>query len=97
MPLEHDFDQVSECPYCGVVNDGIANMTGDEMPEDGDPTICMSCGIIGVVSSTSPTGLRRPTKAERSMFLRDPLIKKALWAWHVVDELRRADQRRSPT
>lgn len=94
MPLEHDWARHGECPHCGAVTDAIANMTGDELPEDGDVSLCMSCGIISLVSSTSPTGLRRPTKAERTDILSDPRIKKALWAWHVVDEQRRAAQRR---
>lgn len=96
MPLEHDFNRHGECPFCGYVSDGIANMTGTEMPEDGDVTICMECGIIAVVSTTAPTGLRRPTPDERSTFLRDPDIQKLLWAWHIVDEQRQAARRSSP-
>lgn len=93
--MGYDFDRPGECPYCGYVTDGIANMTDDHMPTDGDVSICMECGIIAVVSSTAPTGLRRPTTAERSTFLRDPDIQKLLWAWQIVDQQRRADKRRS--
>jgi hypothetical protein len=94
MPLEADFDVPSVCPWCGKQNEGMANMLGSECPTDGDVTICMECGILAVVSNTSPTGLRRPTKAERSEFLRDPEIQMLLWAWQIVDQQRRAAQRR---
>jgi len=95
MPLEADFDRYGECPYCGVVTNGIANMTDTDLPEDGDVSICMDCGILAVVSTTAPTGLRRPTADERSTFLRDPDIQKLLWAWQIVDQQRRAAQRRN--
>jgi hypothetical protein len=94
MPLEYDFDVPSVCPWCGFENEAMANMTGTERPTDGDVTMCMECGILGVVDTASPTGLRKPNPIERAEFLRDPDIKKMLWAWQIVDDQRRAARRR---
>lgn len=34
----------STCPWCGALQDGAANMTNTDMPEEGDVGMCFECG-----------------------------------------------------
>jgi hypothetical protein len=85
-----DFDIPCVCPHCDKHMDGIAAMTGDMPPGEGDVNICIDCGLISVYSAFVPGRLRLPTPEEKATFLADPGIQQALYAWLVLDRVRKS-------
>lgn len=42
-PFDHHVPW-SICPHCGALQDGAANMTNTDAPEEGDVSMCFECG-----------------------------------------------------
>lgn len=36
----------NKCPNCNVWIDACSNMTSDECPQEGDPTVCLNCSSV---------------------------------------------------
>lgn len=68
------------CPACDAKLDGALNATGDRLPRDGDPSLCIYCRALIVHSGTPVNSLRYPTPEEQRAFLADPEIQHAIWA-----------------
>lgn len=66
--------QAIACPNCGKVNDGHTSPTDpDATPGDGDISMCLYCGYLGIYVVTDSTlSLRSPT-AEESIELANNL------------------------
>jgi hypothetical protein len=47
--IDHPFSSEikgARCPGCGKMLDGVTNLTGQDMPADGDFSVCMYCCTI---------------------------------------------------
>jgi len=79
-----DFDIPSICPQCLAQHQATANTQGQNMPTDGDVTICIVCKGISVYDFSLPGKLRFPTDEELERFNQDPDIKALRWAMGAV-------------
>lgn len=81
------------CPHCGYISDAVTSLEGAAHPSDGSVSICIDCGLIAVIDSRAPFGLRLPTPDERAEMLADPMIKRALHLWLILDAERKRGKR----
>lgn len=77
---DHRLANALICPACGAEPDGALNATGERLPRDGDPSLCIECRALVVHSGTPVNSLRYPTPEEQREFLADPQIQQAIWA-----------------
>ena len=82
------------CPHCGYRSDAITSLEPGVPVHDGGVSICVNCGLIAVIDSRAPFGLRLPTPDERSDILADVGVKRALHAWLIIDAARKRAERR---
>lgn len=73
-----------KCPTCGYQMDGHSAI-GDEdaTPDEGDVSVCIACGSIGVYVWMTALGgfiLRKPTPDEHESFMRNPTLVAAMVA-----------------
>lgn len=60
------------CPYCGAEIDGYTGVTGDEIPDPGDPSVCVYCaGLLVFDLDRLP---REPREDELPALLADPTV-----------------------
>lgn len=72
----------SICPFCGSHLDRVGHIVGDNLqPDNGDVTLCIRCGEVGVFDDTVLGGVREPTSRERRNIRRDPDVAKVREAW----------------
>jgi hypothetical protein len=72
----------TRCRWCGEQHELMTNpymAEGD--PENGDMTMCFSCGEFNVFSGKAASVLRKPNAKERRMLAADPRIKDMRQAW----------------
>jgi hypothetical protein len=73
---------LTACPSCGYEVDG-ATYVGDDpkynnhAPSDGDCTVCMACGGIGIYTKGT-TDIRMPTADERAILFRQRDIQRVV-------------------
>jgi len=79
-----DFDIPSVCPICLAHHQAAANTQGEDMPTDGDVSLCVVCGGISVYDFSLPGTLRFPTDEELEVIMTDPDIQRVQWAMGVV-------------
>jgi hypothetical protein len=60
MPSQHS--KAHTCPYCGSTLDAFTGVTGADLPDPGDPTLCGYCAGILVFNADLTT--REPTEDE---------------------------------
>jgi hypothetical protein len=73
------------CPHCGQHHDATTHMLGSgAVPDDGDISLCFSCGAFCVFDNEAYGGMRKPTKKEQRIILRDTKMQKLLIAWQTV-------------
>jgi hypothetical protein len=74
------------CPFCGQRHDAVttANADDERMPEDGDATICFTCGEFSIFDATG--GMRRPTLAELRVLDEDHRVQAARMAWQAIKD-----------
>lgn len=77
---DHHLAVTLTCPACGAKLDGALNATGDRLPQDGDPSLCVYCRALIVHAGTPVNSRRYPTSEEQREFLADPDIQRAIWA-----------------
>jgi sugar (pentulose or hexulose) kinase len=73
----------SRCPVCGTAHDYQSSVTGDDaVPEDGDLTLCISCGSMLYFDMEIEGCLRVPTASEQAAIDADPNLQmvKSMWA-----------------
>lgn len=69
-----------KCSMCGADNDTMSNANvNDKPPQPGDPTICLGCGYISIVSENGKR-LRKPTPVEQFQLDHDYEIQKVIAA-----------------
>ena len=76
----HHLTFSAKCPACGTELDVALNTTGDDMPEDGDPSLCVKCRALLVYCGTPVNSMRYPTEDEQRRFLADPAVQRAIAA-----------------
>ena len=73
------------CPFCGFHHDRItAPDDRDALPEDGDATMCFSCGEFTIVDNDTDEGLRKPTKKEQREIDGDERVAQLRKAWQMT-------------
>lgn len=73
------------CPGCGYHHDRVTQAEdGDLFPENGDATMCWSCGGFFILDSTTDDGMRKPTKTEQRQLDDDERIAQIHRAWLTV-------------
>lgn len=83
---EHPRQPWRQCPYCGVLHDGVtgvndrAGVTADQ----GAVLICCECGGLGILDDTLTGGWREPTFNEQAEALADPAILIAVAATRAI-------------
>lgn len=86
-----DHEHASTCPYCGKHNDMAGSMPGQRArPKDGDVSLCIGCGHVGVFDSRAPGGLRKTSPLEAATLAANPQMSRARLAWQMMDQMRRA-------
>lgn len=71
------------CPYCGRHNNACGN-DSDEMPEDGNVSLCWKCGKSAVFDFSQDTNVRKPTLEERIDWFSNPMWHKANRIWCIA-------------
>lgn len=77
----------STCPFCGKVSElasGITKageVTKEPTPENGDATLCVSCGEWSIVDDTRSDNLRKPTSSEYENIANNKICTAAREAW----------------
>ena len=75
----------SICPFCGSHLDRVGHIVGDNLqPDNGDVTLCIRCGVVGVFDDTVLGGVRKPTSRERRDIRRDGRIREVREAWRAA-------------
>jgi len=56
------------CPFCGYHHDRITPASREEvLPENGDASMCWSCGEFCIIDNRSDLGMRKPTRIEQRL------------------------------
>lgn len=70
------------CPYCRQRHTMATSVFDPtSAPEDGDVTMCFSCGAWAMFASGYAGGLRRPDKMELALIHKNPDCKAMRLAW----------------
>jgi hypothetical protein len=73
------------CPFCGYHHDRITpNVKEEVFPENGDASMCWSCGAFCILDDTNDLGMRKPNKKEQRLMDREPRIAHMRKAWRMV-------------
>jgi len=81
--MAEDFDSI--CPFCNYHHDAVSAARSDtDFPDDGDATLCISCGRFCVFDRDARGGLRKPTKKEQRSLDRDEDLVKLTNAWKTL-------------
>ena len=91
MTLVSTHDVPSQCPYCGRVHQA-ATSEGVAPVRDGDASLCIGCGDIGMFDSRAPGGIRRTTAQEAARLATDPQCARFMLAWRMMDQDLRAQE-----
>ncbi len=70
------------CPACGYRLDAAVNVFGGRAPEDGDYSMCLACGALGIFT-LSGKAIRAATKLEYERAWLDPEI---VQAWQALQQ-----------
>ena len=73
--IDRQFD--TQCPHCGVTNDGLLALTTDDTPNDGDVLLCYSCGCFSVWHD----GMVPPTPQEFEYIGGNPVCQAMQLTW----------------
>lgn len=79
------------CSTCGYPIDATSSLEGDRAPVDGDLSICLACGDVGIfVVGAFGTTIREATPAEKDEARGSAVVRQvqAVRAVVVGDELR---------
>lgn len=63
------------CWKCGYRMDRTTEVLGDAKPREGDVSMCLDCGALGIF--TKNLMIRKPTEEEQARWEVDPLIVRA--------------------
>lgn len=70
------------CPFCGYRCDRAGEMHDKPVtPEDGDVSICITCGKFSIFEARRKKGLRKPNVAEQQEIALDWDCYRAHLAW----------------
>lgn len=84
------FPQATECPFCGANHDLATGVSGGDAPNDGDISLCVSCGEFAFFEVATPGGLRKPTDAEYELIAGEPLLRKTREVWAgMIEKVKR--------
>lgn len=73
------------CPFCGYHHDRVTAPEDDDIfPENGDATMCFSCGEFTILDDDTDEGLRAPTVAEQKEIDSDERIAHLRKAWQMA-------------
>lgn len=84
----HSIPLASACPFCGTANEAVSNPFGDAGPDDGDFSLCFTCGEWAIFDSTATGGQRKPTVAEYQEIVNQPQTRRMREAWLAVTNSR---------
>lgn len=62
------------CPYCGKVCDLVSTPVHGRGPREGDFTVCVDCGTLGIFDSSATGGLRLLNEEEAAEASQHPLL-----------------------
>jgi hypothetical protein len=79
-------DWPSTCPFCRARHDAVTLASGgkQDVPVEGDVTLCFTCGQFCVFDATG--GLRVPTPGELVVINADPRVRKARESWEAIKD-----------
>lgn len=69
------------CPWCGARHALATGVSDENPPNDGDITLCVSCGEWAFFEAAAVGGLRKPTYAEYEPIAESPMLRAARGAW----------------
>jgi len=70
------------CPFCGYHHDRITPSTREEaFPENGDASMCWSCGAFAIIDDRSDLGMRKPNRKEQREMDGDERFAQMRAAW----------------
>jgi hypothetical protein len=90
------------CPWCGKKHDRVSGVvekgsitpeTKEPVPEDGDATMCIGCGMLSIFEGTAKGNLRFPSKQEWVELEGEKLMVSLLTAFSVVEQNNRETMR----
>jgi hypothetical protein len=85
------------CPFCGAKNDASTEIWGGSgAPNDGDFSVCFSCGTICVFDEKC-TKLRKPTDAESHAAMDNPQLRSTIFKAKMLILSFNQKVRREPT
>lgn len=65
-------DKATRCPWCDYEHQAVSSINVEELPEDGDISLCINCVEWCIFDSRVEGGLRKPTYEEYdSMIVRN--------------------------
>lgn len=83
----------TKCPFCGKEND-LTTATKPERlrpPRDGDFSLCIACGDLGIFDDSHIGGMRKPTEAEYEKLERSENVRQVRKAWLMLKRKRDRD------
>jgi len=82
----------SRCPFCRKANDRQMNTQSKRRPEDGDWSLCFSCGEWAVYQLDGHDNVRKPTWPEYQLIAASPELRKAREVWVYVKQQQRGNK-----
>jgi len=76
------------CPFCGFHHDRITAMNDEVFPENGDASMCWSCGEFCIIDDNTDLGRRKPNKKEQREIDKDDRFPKMRAAWRTAKTVR---------
>lgn len=75
------------CPYCTRRHELVTEALGGKIkPQDGDVTICFTCGGFCMFDSAVGGGLRKPTDNEYGEILENAMFMDAKRVWLKIQQ-----------
>jgi hypothetical protein len=74
----------SQCPHCGFKHEAATSAYGDDIPTDGNVTMCFQCGRFSIIDSTRIEGMRVPTPNEKFEIRHSAICEKLHFAWMLA-------------
>ena len=84
MSLDWHGHHPARCPYCGKANDEVAELLGqrDDPPENGDISLCFSCGQFAIFDDHDPNRVRLPSNLEGLQIAASKQCRAMAEAWY---------------
>lgn len=75
------FEQATTCPFCGQNNEAVTPPEGGRGPQDGDFSMCFTCGEWAIFDSRMSGGMRKPLFPDYMKIATSPKMRQMRDAW----------------